>query len=597
MSKRIEIGRTADQKAVELDVAVFLRTRMLVQAASGQGKSHWLRRLCEQLYGVVQIFVIDHEGEFASLRKNTDYDFVVAGEGGDTALDIRSAALLANRLLELNASTVFDLSESFRKHPGDRKAWVRMFLSALMETPKSLWHPLVVIVDEAHKFAPESGDSEALDAMISLATDGRKRQFCAVYATQRLGKLSKDAASELLNVMIGGTVLDLDRKRAADALGVYGKDLRAFNDEIKTIERGSFWCLGPAIAKERILCKVGPTVTVPPKVGSAAAFAPPPPSTKIKAMLPKLEDLPKASAEKAATEAELRKQIQTLKHEVRKLGGAKQSVVIIDEAHKLAPAPALSIDQVVAAIAPAFDNIRDRINPVVARLVEALEIDRSLIAKVAKALNTARATATPAVPSKTRRGDPPATTWTATEPYFHRDKVQTLRGDVREIETPDGVTRPQAKILRSLAELEAAEQTKPSREAVAFWSSASPTSSSFEKNVSSLKTSGLVDYPDRGHLTLTAEGRALAGTVEAPSAQGIYERGAAILTNPQRKLFEAIYRDYPRAQLSREELANVTGTHVKSSSFEKNVSRLRTAGLIEYPSRGIVRASDWLFLQ
>ncbi len=93
-----------------------------------------------------------------------------------------------------------------------------------MEAPKRLWHPVVVVVDEAHKFAPEKDESEASDAMIALTTDGRKRQFCAVCATQRLGKLSKDAAAELLNVMIGGTVLDIDRKRAAEALGVYGKD-------------------------------------------------------------------------------------------------------------------------------------------------------------------------------------------------------------------------------------------------------------------------------------------------------------------------------------------------------------------------------------
>ena len=83
--------------------------------------------------------------------------------------------------------------------------------------------------------------------MISLATRGRKRGFAAIFATQRLGKLRKDAAAELVNVMIGGTFIDVDRKRAADALGVYGTATHKFFDEIKLLERGYFYALGPAI--------------------------------------------------------------------------------------------------------------------------------------------------------------------------------------------------------------------------------------------------------------------------------------------------------------------------------------------------------------
>jgi hypothetical protein len=312
----IVLGNLADgDRAIKLDVDVLLRTRMLVQAASGQGKSHTLRRLCEQLFGKVQIFVIDHEGEFATLREK--YDFAVVGDGGDAPADIRSAGLLAQKLLELGASTVFDLSEAFRKHPGDRHVWVNNFLRSMMEAPKRLWHPVVVLVDEAHKYCPEKDESAASEAMISVATDGRKRQFCLIAATQRLGKFNKDAAAELLNVMIGGTTLDIDRKRAADALGVYGKDLRPFNDEIKTIDRGLFWCLGPAISKERILVAVGAVETSPPKIGKRAAAAAPPPTKAIKALLPQLADLPQLAAEKAQTEAELRKRIRELERDVR----------------------------------------------------------------------------------------------------------------------------------------------------------------------------------------------------------------------------------------------------------------------------------------
>ena len=35
-----------------------------------------------------------------------------------------------------------------------------------MSAPKKFWHPTLIIVDEAHLFAPEKGKSEASSAVI-----------------------------------------------------------------------------------------------------------------------------------------------------------------------------------------------------------------------------------------------------------------------------------------------------------------------------------------------------------------------------------------------------------------------------------------------
>lgn len=322
----IIIGKS-DGRNITLDLDVLLRTRMLIQAASGQGKSHLIRRLVEQLAGKVQIFIIDHEGEFSTLREK--FNFVLIGEGGEARPDIRTAGLLANRLLELNASTIFDLSEAFRAHPSQRPAYVHAFLSAMMEAPRNLWHPVLVIVDEAHKYCPEKDEAESSEAMVSVATDGRKRQFCAVWATQRLSKLNKDAAAELLNKAIGGTVLDIDVKRAADDLGFYGDDLRAFKNEIKVIERGNFYVLGQAICTTRTLVKIGEVETHPPQTGRKAA-PPPPAPEKVKELLPKLADLPKEAEEKARTENELRSENRKLKMELRNAPVATREVKVAD---------------------------------------------------------------------------------------------------------------------------------------------------------------------------------------------------------------------------------------------------------------------------
>jgi hypothetical protein len=323
----IVLGKS-EGKNVSLDVDKFLSTRLLVQANSGKGKSHLLRRIAEQFFGKVQVIIIDPEGEFATLREK--YGYVLVGKGGETPADPRSAALVAHKLLELRASAVCDLYEM---KPTARHEWVQKFLDAMTDAPKNLWHPCVVIVDEAHVFCPEKGAGESIasEAMIGLATRGRKRGFACIFATQRLGKLRKDAAAELTNVMIGGTFIDVDRKRAADALGFYSADLHKFFDDIKVMERGYFYALGPAIALDRTLVHVGDVETTHPEAGSAKHGAePPPPPEAIAKLLPKLSDLPKAAEEKAKTEAELRKEIRDLKAHLRTQPTVAREVRVAD---------------------------------------------------------------------------------------------------------------------------------------------------------------------------------------------------------------------------------------------------------------------------
>ena len=310
---RIIIGQSED-KNVHLDLDVLLRTRLLVQANSGGGKSWAIRRIVEQSFGKIQIIIIDPEGEFATLREK--YSFVLAGKGGDTPADVRSAELLAQRLLELRASCVCDI---FEMKPFDRHRWVKLFLDSMLNAPKKLWHPVLVIVDEAHKYAPEkgAGESEASESMVGLCTTGRKRGFCAVFATQRLGKLRKDASAELLNRLVGPTFEDVDRKRASDLLGILKSDEKEFFHQIQMLEPGNFFALGRAITTERLLVKIGPVTTTHPEVGAKYSDVPPPPPEKVIELLPQLADLPKQAEDRARTVQEMQSEIRGLKQQLR----------------------------------------------------------------------------------------------------------------------------------------------------------------------------------------------------------------------------------------------------------------------------------------
>ena len=335
MSSKIIIGETARGSRVAVDLDVLLRTRMLVQANSGGGKSWVLRRLAEQLFGKIQVIIIDPEGEFATLREK--YGFVLIGKGGETPADPRSAEMVAHKLLELRASAVCDL---FEMKSSDRHRFVRFFLDALIDAPKKFWHPVVIIVDECATFCPEkgAGESEASDAMISLATRGRKRGFGSVWATQRLNNLRKDAAAQLMNVLIGPTWIDVDRKRAADILGVPRDEQKRFFDQMKMLDPGKFFALGRAVSKDRILVEIGPVETTHPELGSAKhAAAPPPAPSKVRQLLPQLADLPKAAEEEARTAAEFRRQIRELRVQLR---SAQAQAPVVRDPKRLAAAEA-----------------------------------------------------------------------------------------------------------------------------------------------------------------------------------------------------------------------------------------------------------------
>jgi hypothetical protein len=315
MTRRVDLGVfTGTNKPFRADLDIILRSNLLVQANSGGGKSWLLRRMIEQSFGRVPQIIIDPEGEFSTLREK--FDVVLVGKGGDTPADIRSAKLLAHRLLQLGTSAVIDL---FEMSKAQRPLWVATFVQALVDAPKKLWRDLLLYVDEAHELAPEPGHgiTESRDektcrhALIDFAAKGRKRGYGVVAATQRLGKLSKDFAAELKNVLIGQTFIDIDRERAAGNLGIARANKPEFFNNVKTLEPGAFFALGRAFVLEPTLVTIGDVQTEHPEAGRRQS-APPPPTAKIRHLLPQLADLPKEAEEKLMTEKDLKARIAEL---------------------------------------------------------------------------------------------------------------------------------------------------------------------------------------------------------------------------------------------------------------------------------------------
>lgn len=567
--KAIVIGK-GPKGNVEIDLDILLRTRLLIQGGSGSGKSFTVRRLVEQLFGKVQIIVVDVEGEFSTLRET--YDFVLVGKGGDTPADCRSAALVAHRLLELGASAVCDIYEM---KPAERHRWVRLFLEALIDAPKNLWHPLVVIVDESHTFCPEkgAGESEASDAMISLATRGRKRGFCAVFATQRLGKLRKDAAAELSNVLIGGTFMDIDRKRAAEVLGVAKSDERKFFDELKVLEPGKFYGLGRAISTDRVLIKVGPVSTTHPEPGSSKhSAAPPPPTERVRKLLPKLEDLPKEAEQKARTEADLKAEIRSLKSE---LLAAKTS------------APKEVVRSVQKVVEKKVQVLKDsqisRIEKIVEKIGKSQQVLELSAKHFSSLVSTVKTQVAPTFQPPRLTAIPQRREPVKVVPFFE----DTKNGD------SEPLMAGERRMLTVLAQFAPGARTKSQLGALSGYT---PSGGTFSNYFGRLKREQYIYESADGSITITEKGMKVFGNSppQGPmSSNDLISMWRGKLLAGERKMLDAAVANYPNP-ISKEQLGQATGYTHTGGTFSNYLGTLRRNALVQIEGEE-VKASDTLF--
>lgn len=599
---QIVIGKAA-HKNVALDLPTLLTTRLLVTSDSGGGKTWLLKRLIEQSFGRIRILVIDPEGEFSPLREH--FDFVLVGKGGETPADVRSASKVARTLLQARASAICDI---YDMKPAERHEFVRAFLEALIEAPKELRHPYLVIVDEAHIFCPEhgKGESSASESMIGLCTRGRKRLLCAIFATQRLATLNKDASGMLLNRLVGPTFEDINRKRAIEVLSVAKEDVGEFRKKIQTLEPGNFFALGRAISKELLLVHVGGIETVHGQEALRYELTPPPPTAKIRAMLPRLADLPRAAEEEARSIADYKKIVLELKAKLRELPKAKEKTAapsVNSPAVKVLRA-AITSETLEQIFLPVISDIEEKTAAAIIRYKQGIQkaislpcnvkIEwRSSLRRAALKLNKLPSGE---IQRKDAKGEPIA----GPAPIAAKDRLAAFlpRSDHSNLssESANGLTPYQHDILRGLAELEAIGRSEVPRGLAGAASGKSHKSSTFERYTAALRSRGLIEY--RGvKLALTDAGRELAGEVDQSlSADDVQDRLLEILTPYQRDIVKVLIEAGGEA-ISWAEIGEKTAKSAASSTFERYMAALRSAEIVEYAGPKKARAAAWLFLE
>jgi len=580
-----------------VDLDRFVASRMLIQANSGGGKSRALRQMLEETHGHVQHLVIDPEGEFATLRQH--YDYVLAAKsGGDVEANPRTARLLCRRLMELGASAVLDL---YDLSLAERRDFVRLFLTELMSLPRTLWRPTVIVIDEAHVFVPERGSGEAssTEAVITLCTQGRKRGYCAVLATQRISKLHKDAAAELLNKLVGRTGLDVDMKRAGDELGM-GKEER---HTLKALEPGEFFVYGPAISPDVQRVRTGAVRTRHPEAGRVAS-APPPPPAKVRAMLAKLADLPQEAESEARSLADLERQNVELRRKLR-VAEKGQGGPVVSERESAERVEREASARATAAVDRARAGWTRDLRKLVGRDLTRVRrsLDRLVISAEAIGEQVKESVGAFIALDSTLDGDAsspasaPAAT-VAVVPPAPRPVTSPSTAAPRQRESVDGsaLGRTPRRMLNAILFFERMGEPQPTRANVAGLVGISASTGIFRTYLSELRTHGCITDEPGNRIALSDAGRGLASDEGMPeTCEALHATWRSKFGGTPARMFDVLVAAWPEP-VSREALAEAVGIDSSTGSFRTYLSELRTSTAVhDVPGTKQVRASDMLF--
>ena len=568
----------ADGSPVLVNLQELIKSRALLQANSGGGKSHVMRKGIEEAHGKVQQIIIDAEGEFHTLREK--YTFLLVGKGpeADIQIDTKTAALLAKKIMESRADVIIDLYEL---NPSERIRFVKLFCEALVDLPKNLWHQCLIWLDEIHIFAPESksGRSESLAAVAALASRGRKRGYGLIGATQRISKLSKDVAAELNTKFIGRCSLDVDQKRAGEELGIRDTTiLRKLKHE--------FYAFGPAISDDNILVKAYDTKTSHEELGSIKGYTSSN-KTKIQGLMKNFSELPQEAELDLKTKEGLQLNVQELKtklsqaerlqpkHDTQAIKrayqkGTRDTEIRCKEQFKIVEVYQKRLTVRVKEILEYSNKIS-----LSATLIDALDFkikqsnegeNRLVTKQVTKIIQT---TAEPKITTTTSDAD----SMVVVESF---DEVK--------------LGRCEESCLKALA-----QRGKPSSKLqVAAIAGYSYKSGGFSNAISKLKSSGFISS-NGTELKITPEGLSYLGSytpIESDSDSLLVFWKSKLGKCPA-SILECVHKKYPES-ISKEDVAIETNYSVGSGGFNNGISKLNSLGLISRDN-GNLKASKEMF--
>jgi hypothetical protein len=588
------------------DVATHV---MLIAGKRGSGKTNTAKRVVEQLHRAhVPFGVLDPVDVWWGLKAGKDGSregglpiYVFGGKHADYPLAPTGGRLMAGLFVDYRISAVMALREW---SGADRARFVADFAETLLERNTEAF---TVVAEEAHDLIPQNAmgeEKKSKGAMLRMLKLGRSGGIGLMELTQRLAQLDKTATTQADVLVMHRTTGPQDRRALNDWILEHhasDEEKNAFLRALPELKTGDAFVWAPdfpedkplGLRRVRILeCETFNSHATP-KVGEKRVE----PKELTPVDLARLSKAMSATVEKAKAEdpAELRRTIITLR---RELAGAQKAVAPTRLEIKEIERSVLKEGQLDRAqmLSASLDSAIERLNMLVPKLSEAIAPISSALRAVAASTNAPTAVrAAGAGPATFVRQGLRAIPTRSSDPSREAPESQARvggdnpgagRARLRDRETTaarttDGISGPQQRMLDALAWLEAVGVRGARWSVLGFLSRQSPKSSGFEKNVSTLRTAELIQGNGKTQdFTLTRTGRAAANAPDVPGTsddlhRAIYDK----ISTPQERMLRALIQSYPR-NLTWDELAEKGEQSPTSSGFEKNVSRLKSYGLI-----------------
>ena len=572
----------SEHLTLPLDV---LSQKLAVIGRSGSGKSYLAMKLTELLLDAHgQVVAVDPVGVWHGLRvaangKDAGIAIpILGGQRGDIPLEPSAGVMIADVIVDRAVSMVLDVSEMTG---GEQRRFIADFATRFLHRKKQHRSPVMLIWEESQEFVPQRVFPDAakmVGAMERLIKIGRNFGIGTTLITQRPQAVNKDVLNQTEVLIVYQTTGPHERKAIEGWIVEHGLDMKNFVDELPHLPQGTGWLWSP-----QWLRKLEKIRALPRRTYDASAT--PQFSTKqapIRALAPidlqQIQDSMAATIEKAKADdpKQLRAKIAELQ---RELNLAKQ-VIPVQSEPTIKEVPVFKGKQLAQ-----LESFCTKLMREAERHGSATSIFWSNLNQVADSLLKAI--------KSTVQERPPA------HLVAQRPRMATKNLSVksaRESGEERAVSKSQQRILNALVWAEGIGLSEMDKTQLALMSDQRPTSGGYFNNLGSLRSAGLIAYPKAGTVALTETGRAQAEAVDVPTTSDeLQQMLFAKLSSAQSRTLKVLIGRYPDT-LSKDLLADLSDKRPTSGGYFNNLGRLRSLGLIDYPSPGQVVAQPVLFL-
>lgn len=537
---------------------------MIVLGKTGAGKSSAIRSMAEHLLREgKRVVIITAKADWWGIKlaadgKHAGYPLVVfGGDHQDMPLHHQSGKTMAELLGTGNRSAVLQMRDFM---PGERTQFWIDFAANLFRALKG---KLFLIIDEVHNFAPKGKvidvkAGQMLHWSNKLASEARGLGITLIGASQRPAKVHNDFLTSCETLIAMRVTTKWDRDAVKDWISGCGeKDMgEDVLNSLAQMKRGDAWGWSPEI-------EFGPKQIHFPMFDTYDSFRP--------QMAQDVEHL-KGWAD--VNLEDVRAKLATVVREAEANDPAKLKARIRELETQMRRAPESEKDgkAVARAVLAATKQYR-------AMLMQQGKGLREIAALMQKINLLVAHYVAQQMPEDSRQPVMP-------------EKIKTapiVRAIAQPTNGAGGLSGPERKILMAMSQLLSIGQQNPPREMIAGWAGYSPNGGAFNNPIGHLRSLGYVEGT-----RLTESGLAEAGTYDPPGRDEIHNGIIGILDGPQSKILRVLL-DANGEEMSRADLAQAAGYELDGGAFNNPLGALRTKGLAEYPSRGMVKATDWLF--